>query len=597
MEFLQPLALFGLVGAAAPALLHLLQRRQPPTLPFPPVRYLVEAERRDSRRLRLRNLLLLVLRTALIAALALAAARPVVPASWGSVHAPSAVAVVLDNSASSGVIVEGQARFETLREVARAIGARATAADRLWRITADGVPERLSAAEWESTIDALTPVPRRLDLGMAVRAAGALLRAQELPATVVVMSDLQESALTPASVGVPVVALTAAPFGSVPNRGVASVRVSSEIWSPGGSVVVEVGGRGAAAGEVDLALGGAIVARGLAGPGGSVVLAVDRIGPGWHAATIALAPDEMRADNLFHTALRGAVPAAVSALGAGEFVDAGLATLVAAGRVRAGRGVVVGDRPDRGATIVLPPADPARVPAANQALAARGIGIRFGPLRDGEWAAASDLVPLEGATVWRRHRLDGAGVTLATAGGEPWLVRVGDVVVAASRLEDAWTDLPLRPAFIPFLDALVTRVGTGGSWRVHAAPGEAVRLPGSGGRVLLPAGAVPANADGRLDAPREPGTYFVANAAGDTVGALLVNVDPRESDLAVASPALIRDRLSGASVIDDPDALVRAAFAERRAEITTVLLVLALVLAVAELLLATLGGHAPRREG
>jgi hypothetical protein len=597
MEFLQPLALFGLVGAAAPALLHLLQRRQPPTLPFPPVRYLVEAERRDSRRLRLRNLLLLVLRTALIAALALAAARPVVPASWGSVHAPSAVAVVLDNSASSGVIVEGQARFETLREVARAIGARATAADRLWRITADGVPERLSAAEWESTIDALTPVPRRLDLGMAVRAAGALLRAQELPATVVVMSDLQESALTPASVGVPVVALTAAPFGSVPNRGVASVRVSSEIWSPGGSVVVEVGGRGAAAGEVDLALGGAIVARGLAGPGGSVVLAVDRIGPGWHAATIALAPDEMRADNLFHTALRGAVPAAVSALGAGEFVDAGLATLVAAGRVRAGRGVVVGDRPDRGATIVLPPADPARVPAANQALAARGIGIRFGPLRDGEWAAASDLVPLEGATVWRRHRLDGAGVTLATAGGEPWLVRVGDVVVAASRLEDAWTDLPLRPAFIPFLDALVTRVGTGESWRVHAAPGEAVRLPGSGGRVLLPAGAVPANADGRLDAPREPGTYFVANAAGDTVGALLVNVDPRESDLAVASPALIRDRLSGASVIDDPDALVRAAFAERRAEITTVLLVLALVLAVAELLLATLGGHAPRREG
>jgi len=596
MEFLQPLALFGLIGATAPALLHLLQRRQPPTLPFPAVRYLVEAERRDSRRLRLRNLLLLVLRTALIAALALAAARPVVPASFGSVHAPSAVAVVLDNSVSSGVIVKGRARFEALRVVARAIGARATAADRLWRITADGVPERLSVAEWVSTIDALTPVPRRLDLGMAVRTAGALLSAQGLPATVVVVSDLQESALTPARVDVPVVVLAAAPPGTVPNRGVAAVRVSPETWSPGGTVVVEVGGRGAAVGEVDLAIGGAIAARGLAGPGGGVALAVDRVDPGWHAATIALAPDELRADDVYHTALRGAVPAAVASVGAGEFVEAGLATLVAAGRVRAGRGVVVGDRPDRGATIVLPPTDPARVPAANQALAARGIGMRFGPLRDGEWAAASGVLPMEAVTVWRRHRLDGAGVTLATAGGEPWLVRVGDVVVAASRFEDAWTDLPLRPTFIPFLDALVSRVGTGESWQVHAAPGEAVRLPGSGGRLVLPAGAVLAGADGRLDAPREPGTYFVVSPAGDTVGALLVNVDPRESDLAVASPAVIRDRLSPAAVIDDPDALARAAFAERRAEITMALLLLALVLAAAELLLATLGGHLRRRE-
>jgi hypothetical protein len=593
MEFLQPWALLGLAGAAAPALLHLLQRRQPPTMPFPAVRYLVEAERRDSRRLRLRNLLLLLLRTALIAALALAASRPVVPASFGAVHAPSAVAVVLDNSASSGVVVAGRARFEALRAAARAIGRQATAADRLWLITADGIPARLSVVEWDAALDALVPVPRRLDVGGAVRTAGAVLRAQDLPGTVAVLSDFQETALTPADIGVPVAALAPRPLPA--NRGVAAARVSPETWSPGGTVVVDVGGRDAAPGEVDLVIGGATAARGLAGPGGSVVLGVDRIAPGWHVATIRVAPDELRADDVHHAALRGAAPAAVSAAGAGPFVDAGLATLVAAGRVRAGRGVLLGDRADLGATIVLPPADPALVPAANLALAARGIGLRFGPPRDGEWAATSDLLPLDGVTVWRRHVLDGDGVTLAAAGGERWLVRTGDVVVAASRFEDAWTDLPLRPVFIPFLDGLVNRVGSGEAWRVQATPGEAVRLPGSGGRVLLPGGAVLPGADGRLDAPDGPGTYFVADAGGDTVGALLVNVDPRESDLAVASPALIRDHLSGAVVLDDPDALVRAAFAMRRAELTTVLLWLALLLGLAELVLATAGRHA--RDG
>lgn len=130
MEFLQPLALFGLAAAGVPALLHLLQRRQPPTVVFPAVRYLVEAEERHSRKLRLRNLLLLLLRTALIAAIALAAARPVVPTAIGAAHAPSAVAVVLDHSLSAGAVVHGEPRIAALQRAARAIGREAGAGDR-----------------------------------------------------------------------------------------------------------------------------------------------------------------------------------------------------------------------------------------------------------------------------------------------------------------------------------------------------------------------------------------------------------------------------------------------------------------------------------
>ena len=71
--------LLGLAAAAIPALLHLFERRLPPEVEFPPLRYLSEAERQSARRLKLQHLLLLLFRTALIALIVLAAARPVVP--------------------------------------------------------------------------------------------------------------------------------------------------------------------------------------------------------------------------------------------------------------------------------------------------------------------------------------------------------------------------------------------------------------------------------------------------------------------------------------------------------------------------------------
>ncbi len=76
--FLQPLALLGLLAAAVPALLHLMARRVPPTVSFPAARYIAETERVHSRRLKLRNLILMLLRMAVIVFLVLGAARPVV---------------------------------------------------------------------------------------------------------------------------------------------------------------------------------------------------------------------------------------------------------------------------------------------------------------------------------------------------------------------------------------------------------------------------------------------------------------------------------------------------------------------------------------
>src|SRR5207302_356703 len=154
---LDPLALVGLAAAAIPALLHLLERRVPPEAEFPPLRYLSEAERQNARRLKLRHLLLLLLRTALIVLLVLAAARPLFPtrASGGSLHEPTALAVILDNSPSSGLVVDGRPVLERLKAMARGSLARATASDHLWRVLADGVARAGTREALLATVDSV----------------------------------------------------------------------------------------------------------------------------------------------------------------------------------------------------------------------------------------------------------------------------------------------------------------------------------------------------------------------------------------------------------------------------------------------------------
>ena len=162
MIFLHPLALLGLAGAAIPALLHLFQRRTPPEAEFPPLRYLSEAERRSARRLRLRHLLLLLLRTALIVSVVVAAARPLVPArAAGPGHAPTALALVLDNSLSSGAIAGGQVTLDRLKAAARAVLLRATSDDRLWLVLADGIVRAGSRNELLTAVDSAAAEPRR----------------------------------------------------------------------------------------------------------------------------------------------------------------------------------------------------------------------------------------------------------------------------------------------------------------------------------------------------------------------------------------------------------------------------------------------------
>ncbi|HEX9728314.1 MAG TPA: BatA domain-containing protein [Gemmatimonadales bacterium] len=592
MGFLQPLALLGLAAAGIPALLHLLQRRTPPTVPFPAVRYLAETERRHSRRLKLRNLLLLLLRMALLACIAVAAARPVARLPFGDLHGPSALAVVVDNSLSSAAVQGGRRVLDALTDRARGVFGRTASGDHLWLVLADGIPRRVTRIEALLALDSLRPAGVRLDVADAVRAAARVVADDPLPGEVVVVSDLQRGAVSSGPLP-PARTLVAGVPAPPENRGIAAVRITPDVWSAGGTVVSTLDGTGTDDRPVRLEIGGVVVARTLAAPGRDAVMSVEGVAPGWHAARVLLDPDELRGDDVWHVAVRGAPPTATSvARGAGPFVQQAIGVLQEAGRLSHGTEVRLGDRVEIGRTILFPPDEPVELGGVNRALAARGIPWRFGDPLTGEWTLQGDLRGLEDARVLRRYHLTGEGQVVATAGGEPWIVRQGALVIVASRLEPRWTTLPVTAGFVPFLDALINRVAAAEAWRVEAAAGATVVLPSSAAALLGPQGRLPLATAGAVQAPTEPGVYFLLGNAGDTVGALQVNHDRREIPLEPAAPREIRTVFGPDAGPYAAGALDRELFrGARRADLAGWFLALALLFAAVELGLASAGGR------
>ena len=76
MAFLSPIFLLGALAAALPVLVHLVRRTRAVKMQFPSLMFLRRIEQKTVRRRRLRNLLLLALRSAALLLLALAFARP-----------------------------------------------------------------------------------------------------------------------------------------------------------------------------------------------------------------------------------------------------------------------------------------------------------------------------------------------------------------------------------------------------------------------------------------------------------------------------------------------------------------------------------------
>jgi hypothetical protein len=111
MTFLQSLFLAGLAAAVIPVIIHLLNRPRARVVPFSTLEFIRRLQIKRSRRLRVRELLLLVLRVLLVALIALAFARPALQGAFaGGVggRARTSACIVLDVSYSMG-FREGEA--------------------------------------------------------------------------------------------------------------------------------------------------------------------------------------------------------------------------------------------------------------------------------------------------------------------------------------------------------------------------------------------------------------------------------------------------------------------------------------------------------
>jgi Aerotolerance regulator N-terminal len=126
LTFLTPLMLAGAALVAAPIVLHLVMRQQPKHLLFPALRFIQLRQDANKRSLKLRHLLLLLLRCAVILLLALALARPSLQATGllGDQEAPVAAALVFDTSPRMEYRLQNQSRLEVAQEAADRVMAK-----------------------------------------------------------------------------------------------------------------------------------------------------------------------------------------------------------------------------------------------------------------------------------------------------------------------------------------------------------------------------------------------------------------------------------------------------------------------------------------
>ena len=113
----------GAAAAAIPVVIHMIHTARAPRQVFPTLRFLRSASEKTARRRRIENVLLMLLRMALVAGLAMALARPILSERFGLLASQEhgAAVLVLDNSYSMNVRHEQSTRFGQAKQQARAI--------------------------------------------------------------------------------------------------------------------------------------------------------------------------------------------------------------------------------------------------------------------------------------------------------------------------------------------------------------------------------------------------------------------------------------------------------------------------------------------
>ena len=593
MSFLSPLALLHAAAVLVPLLLHLRRGRITRVVEFPGARYLARATQEHQRALRVRNSFLLFIQLAIVALVALAAARPL--ARIGAGHAPAAVALVVDNSMSTSVVENGHPLLDALKDAARHALANGTAQDRLWLVTADGSVTEGDAGMLGGVLDTLQPLAGAGSPRSAAGAAWAIAsRAKGMTPSVGVITDGQRAAWSDRVSAGRFVSLYTPLGAPPPSHGVVVAEPRPTRWSNRGTV--HLGVRSTDSVPFRVTLDDRTVARGIAPPNGAVDVAAPVTGTGWAVGRVELPRDELAADDVRWFAVWQGSPPGVD-VRAGRFAGDAASALIAAGAIRVGRDVsiVTADDVRTLPALVTAPTQPSRIGAANLALSRAGIPWQLGAERRSEATARGAGIS---ASVRLRYALAPASSapaeTVATVAGEPWIVAGDGYLLVASPLDTAATNLPVTAEFVPWLArSIADRLAPGGGPVIFTRPGARVAVP-RGADSLESTGAVTLVVRDSVTLPQRAAVYFWTRGAR-RVGALVVNVEAEESDLRREHDKVLAGRFAPATVrmTHGADEFARSVYGvAAQRPVAGPLLAAALALLVVETLLA---GARPRR--
>ncbi|MBM3892579.1 MAG: VWA domain-containing protein, partial [Verrucomicrobia bacterium] len=203
MDFLSPLFFWGMFAVAAPVIIHLLQRKRVVIIPFSTLRFLKQIAAKTTRRSRIENLLLLLMRCAIFALIIFAATKPIMSARTAQflgANVPRTVVLLVDNSLSMSYRAGDQTRLEAAKRQASVILddlkpdddiAIIAAHDRAQGVIAEPTVDHALARKALASVQA---TEARTDFAPALREARRILtRSTKTIKQVYLLTDNQES--------------------------------------------------------------------------------------------------------------------------------------------------------------------------------------------------------------------------------------------------------------------------------------------------------------------------------------------------------------------------------------------------------------------
>ena len=196
MLFLSPIFLWFLAAASVPVIIHLINRRRHKTIQWAAMQFLLKASRQSRGKKKLRHILILTCRALGIAALALAAARPIASGliGWGG-GSIDTVVLLLDRSASmeikpgDGLDSRRQIIIEKIRDTMADLGA-----SRLVLIdSASTKPQEIPSPDILADISATAATNTAADFPSLLSRAAEFLSESSGRAEIWLASDLQSS--------------------------------------------------------------------------------------------------------------------------------------------------------------------------------------------------------------------------------------------------------------------------------------------------------------------------------------------------------------------------------------------------------------------